>query len=118
MIIKLSKYRYSITTTKGLQLINSLIAGTLIINHYREYKLVNTCIKIPANTNSSAEYGYYYKFKARNSYCIASKKNEKFEIDRQYCCMYRNFKITYENIRVEIADARVAVELKIPIWKD
>ena len=89
-----------------------MITSTLIADNHRKYKLTNTCIETSADVDSSVEYRYYYRFKHRNSYYIVSKKSKNFEIDchNYYTC--RNFKTTYDNIRVVMINARVAVKLE------
>ena len=47
-----------------------------------------------------------------------TRKGENFELDQQNWTTYSKFKRVCNNIAIEMADSRIAVELEVPHWKD
>ena len=47
-----------------------------------DWKLKNTYIENIDHITCTIGFGYYYRFKDRNSYRIVSKKGKKFELKR------------------------------------
>ena len=94
MTIKLSRCQCSISTTEGMELINSLIKDTPIYEKYRECKIKNAYVSRDIDSvNGFVGHGCWWNFKRRNSNRTVSKKGEKFELDRQHWCKYRNFNL-------------------------
>jgi len=78
LIIKLSSMRMPITSSQGLELANSLIAGTSTERKVVEWKKKN-CAAFRVNGTNKLGKGYWQAFLRRNKHLIRGKKSVKFD---------------------------------------
>ena len=74
IIIKLSYCCHSISSSEGLQLMNSLIKGTDIEKNVKEHKLKHTHVSDIESCSGMLGMGYWNRFKIRHKDRIVSKK--------------------------------------------
>ena len=59
--------------------------------------------------------GYFDFFKKRNAHRIVSKRDQKYEMDRDNWTTYRNFSNMYDHVIEEMRDDGVAEKLDSPV---
>ena len=91
MIVKLSHGLYSITSGKGLSLINYLMKGTGIEVESNIWKLKSTCAQDVTKVTSTFGQGHWRGFVNRNSNRIISKRGAKFELNRKNWSAHNEF---------------------------
>ena len=118
MIIQLSRCRHSITAGEGLQLINSMMKGTVMETRMKQWKISNTYVADVSKVDGSVGHGYWRGFCNRQSHRIVTKRGQKFELDRQNWCTYSNFKMMYDNVGDYLIEAGVAELVDDPSYQD
>ena len=113
IILQMARIRQSITPSRGLLLVNSLIDKTPI-----QKSLVKWKRKYSNDTLGSVGKGYWDGFIRRNKHKLVSKRGQKYELNRQKWTTYANFVDMYSHTYQEIVDAGVAEELLEPVWLD
>jgi hypothetical protein len=113
LIIQLSRMRSPINVTTGLQLANSLIAGTQIMHDVLQWKVkhnVHARQKWLDDFTSDGRLGkgYWRGFMRRNGHKIKCKKAVKFDNKRAEWCTYQNFKVMYDEVYKELVKAGIA----------
>ena len=110
-IIKMAEIRQSLTPSRGLALINSLISEMPIQKDLEEWKK-----KFSNNESGSVGKGYWRSFLKRNAQKIVSKRGQKYELDRQNCTTYANFVDMYDQCIAQMVRAGVAKKRATPVW--
>ena len=95
LIAQLARMRSPINVTTGLQLANSLIAGTSIELEVKAWKQKHN-VQTRLNSHGSDAggligWGYWKGFMKRNGHLVKSKKAVKFESKRADWCTHHNF---------------------------
>ena len=111
IIAQMSRMRQCLTPSKGLMLVNSLIAGTRIQSELVAWKRNNT-----PNFTGTLGPGYWQNFMKRNKHKIVGKRGQKYELSRQNWTTYNNFVSMYNHIIDELVHAKLAVKLETPTW--
>jgi hypothetical protein len=89
LIIKLASMRMPITSSQGLELANSLIAGTSNEDKVITWKK-NNCAAFRVKGTKKLGKGYWQAFLRRNKHLIRGKKSVKFDDKRAQLCTYDN----------------------------
>ena len=113
IIIQMARIRQCLTPSKGIRLVNSMIDGTA-----DQVSLVQWKDKYSTNSLGTVGRGYWRGFMERNGHLICSKRGAKYELDRASWSTYANFADMYSHIIDEMVDAKLAVKLETPVWKD
>ena len=120
LIIQLSRMRSPVNVTTGLQLANSLIAGTSIESELQEWKIRHNIHSRRANKVSGNDpaapqqqlgQGYWRGFMKRNGHIVKSKKSVKFDYKQADWCTYANFLMMYCEVYKEMVKGGIAVRL-------
>jgi hypothetical protein len=118
LIIQLSRMRSPVNVTTGLQLANSLIAGTSIETELHEWKIRHNIHSRRAGVSgneTAAQHqlgqGYWRGFMSRNGHIVKSKKSVKFDYKRADWCTYANFLMMYREVYKEMVKGGIAVRL-------
>ena len=111
IILQMARIRQSITPSKGLMLVNSLIKGMPI-----QKELVKWKRKFSNDTLGTVGKGYWDRFIIRNKHKLVSKRGQKYELNRQKWTTYCNFVDMYQHAIQEMVDAGVAKKLDEPVW--
>ena len=116
LIAQLSRMRSPINVTTGLQLANSIIAGTPFELEVKAWKLKhNVHYRMSTEDVGSGPlvlgWGYWNGFmKKRNGHQIKSKKAVKFESKRVDWCTYHNFLTMYQEVYEEMVKGGIATK--------
>ena len=110
IIVQMARMRQSLTPSKGLLLINSLIKGSKIQDELIRWKNNNT-----PNCIGTVGIGYWSKFMKRHKDKIVSKRGQKYELNRQNWTTYNNFVQIYNHIIEELVNAGVTERLDEPV---
>lgn len=111
IILQMARIRQSITPSKGLMLVNSLIKGMPI-----QKELIKWKKKFSNDTLGTVGKGYWDRFIIRNKHKLVSKRGQKYELNRQKWTTYCNFVDMYHHAIQEMVDAGVAKKLDEPVW--
>jgi hypothetical protein len=117
LIIKLSSMRMPITSSQGLELANSLIAGTSTERKVVEWKKKN-CAAFRVNGTNKLGKGYWQAFLRRNKHLIRGKKSVKFDDKRAQWCTYDNMLDMYTEVYKDLCSAGLACEHEEPVWRN
>ena len=112
-VIRMAEIRQSLTPSRGLALINSLITDTPIQKELEIWKE-----KYSNNTSGSVGQSYWRAFLKRNAHKIISKRGQKYELDRQNWTTYANFVDMYNQCIEQMVRAGVAKKRMEPAWMD
>jgi hypothetical protein len=126
LILKLAEMRQPITTSQGLQLVNSLINGTSIKKHVIEWKKRNCQAFKSGKGKHKLSEGYWRSFISRNKHLIRAKKAVKFDNKRAQWCNYLNMYEMYEDNMYEMYEeiyknlctSGLAVAHPEPLWRN
>ena len=125
LIIQLSKMRSPVNVTTGLQLANSLIAGTSFEAELREWKIrhnIHSRMSAGVSGNDEAPaqqllgQGYWRGFMRRNGHIVKSKRAVKFDYKRADWCTYANFLMMYREVYKEMVKGGIAVRLDDKVY--
>lgn len=120
IIAQLSRMRQPINVTTGLQLANSIIAGTPFQLELEAWKVQHNVHARRTNSDNPARqqlgWGYWRGFMRRNGHIIRSKKAVKFECKRAEWCTYENFLTMYQEVYEEMVTGGIAVKLDDKVW--
>lgn len=128
LVSQLARLRCPINVTTGLQLANSIIAGTQYETNLIAWKQRH-CVfarkkltrgdgnKDKDDTSAKKDdhllgWGYWRNFMKRNGHLIKSKKAVKFDFKRAEWCTYRNFKVMYDEIYKEMEKGGIAARIE------
>jgi hypothetical protein len=103
LFLKLAEMRSPITTSQGLQLVNSLINGV------EEKKL--------SGKHELSE-RYWQSYMSRNNHLIRAKKAVKFDNKRAQWCNYLNMYEMYEVIYKNLCTNGLAIAHPEPLWRN
>ena len=112
-VIRMAEIRQSLTPSRGLALINSLITDTPIQKELEIWKE-----KYSNNKSGSVGQSYWRAFLKRNAHKIISKRGQKYELDRQNWTTYANFVNMYDQCIEQMVRAGVAKKRIEPAWMD
>lgn len=115
LIAQLSRMRSPINVTTGLQLANSIVAGTsfeLEIKAWKQKHNVQYRMKSddPGSGPLLLGWGYWNGFMKRNGHQIKSKRAVKFESKRVDWCTYHNFSTMYQEVYEEMVKGGIATK--------
>ncbi|KAI2506247.1 hypothetical protein MHU86_8182 [Fragilaria crotonensis] len=115
LIAQLSRMRSPINVTAGLQLANSIVAGTSFESEIREWKQKhNVQYRMKSDDPGGGPlllgWGYWNGFMKRNGHQIKSKKAVKFESKRVDWCTYHNFSTMYQEVYEEMVKGGIATK--------
>ena len=104
-----------ITHVQGLQLANSLIAGTSKAAKVNAWKK-KYCIAYSRNGEKGMiGNGYWHGFMRRHGHQIKVKRGVKFNNKQSDWCTYSNFKIMYDVVYTKMVAAGIAAKLATPV---
>ena len=111
ILLQMARIRQSLTPTRGLALVNSLIEDQPIQKNLIEWKE-----KISNNGKGTVGMSYWRKFMKRNEHKIVSRRGAKYELNRQNWTTYKNFVNMYHHTIEEMVHCGVAKPLPVPVW--
>ena len=116
-MIRLARIRQPVTPTVAISLANSMIKDTPVQEALIEWKK-NTNSKQDPELWGTVGRKFWYNLKGRYDTVLATKKGQKFELDRSSWTTYSNFEQMYDEVVKEMVIAKVAVEFPTPVWMD
>ena len=111
--LQMARIRQSITPSRGLLLVNSLIQNMPIQKDLIDWKR-----KYSNDSLGTVGKGYWDRFIKRNKDKLVSKRGQKYELNRQKWTTYANFVDMYKHTYQEMIEAGVAKKLTEPTWMD
>jgi hypothetical protein len=117
LIIKLSSIHMPITSVQGLELANSLIAGSSTEEKVLAWKKKN-CAAFRQNGAKKLGKGYWQAFLRRNKHLIRGKKSVKIDDKRVQWCTYNNMLDMYTEVNKDLCSAGLAYEHEEPVWRN
>jgi len=118
-LISMSNCRQPLTTTEGLQLVNSLIKGTKYERMVTKFQS-KYCKGTMKKTTKKGELGtqFWHNFMKCNSHCLINKWGEKFASSRADWLTYDNFERMYNDIYAAMKKAGLICDLETPVSMD
>ena len=113
IILQMARIRQSITPSRGLRLVNSLIENMPI-----QQELIQWKSKYSNDNLGTVGIGYWNRFIRRNKSKLVSKRGQKYELNRQNWTTYSNFVNMYDHVEDELVSAGLAKEYEEPVWMD
>jgi hypothetical protein len=111
LIIKLSSMRMPITSAQGLELANSLIAGSSTEEKVLAWKKKN-CAAFQQNGAKKLGKGYWQAFLKRNKHLIRGKKSVKFDDKRAQWCTYNNMLDMYTEVYKDLLQQALHMNMR------
>ena len=113
IILQMARIRQSISPSRGLRLINSLIDNMPIQEELIEWKR-----KYSNDTLGTVGIGYWNRFIRRHKDKLVTKRGQKYELNRQNWTTYTNFVNMYSHVEQEMENMGLATKLDNPVWMD
>jgi hypothetical protein len=117
LIKKLAEIRTPIITTQGLELANSLISGTSIIDEVVAWKRDN-CAAFQKNGTIKLGKRFWAANIRRNRHLIRSKEEVKFDNECTQWCPYLNMEEMYIEIYEDLCSTGLACEHPESLWRN
>ena len=124
VLIQLSKLGRPINVATGLQLANSIIAGTehaarvLAWKHKHNAQFWAAARTAGKEPSSLLGKGYWAGFNKRNGHFVRGKRLVKFDAKRAEWCTHDNFQTMYDTVYNEMVTGGIAEKLDVEVMHD
>ena len=113
IVIQMARIRQCLSPSKGLRLVNSVIAGT-----DAQADLIKWKTRHCSNSLGTVGKGYWRGFMKRHGHKVVSKRGAKYALNRAEWSTYHNFDDMYRHIYEEMELSGVAKRRDEPVWMD